>query len=125
MRVDGAPEKFLQQSRLLKRIHNKSGGNNEVNTNTSLLTPLVLSCALLTGCTVTTGSSSRAIRIADEQQGVSSNSKVRQLQQELKLAEQQIELEKKKRVLAEERLKKLQEKPDKLEPVEKKSGHGS
>jgi|ERR1044071_901583 hypothetical protein len=116
---------FLQQSRLLKRIHYKSGGSNEVNINTSLLTPLVLSCALLTGCTVTTGSSSRAVRIAGEQQNVSSENKVRQLQQELKLAEQRVELEKKKREFAEERLKNLQEETDKSEAVENKSGRGS
>ena len=96
-----------------------------MNTNTSLLTLLVLSCVLLTGCTVTTGSSSRAVRIAGEQQNVSSESKVRQLQQELKLAEQRVELEKKKREFAEERLKKLQKETDKSDAVQNKSGHGS
>jgi hypothetical protein len=96
-----------------------------VNTNTSLLTLLVLSCALLTGCNITTGCSSRAIRIADEPQDVSSKNKVRQLQQELKLAEQRIDLEKKKRESAEERLKKRQEKPDKPDALEEKTEHGS
>jgi septal ring factor EnvC (AmiA/AmiB activator) len=96
-----------------------------VNTNTSLLTLLVLSCAFLTGCNITTGCSSRAIRIVDEPQDVSSQNKVRQLQQELKLAEQRIDLEKKKRESAEERLKKLQEKTDKPDALEKEPAHGS
>lgn len=95
-----------------------------MNTNTSLLTLLVLSCALLTGCNVTTGSSSRAIRIADEE-CASSETKMRQLQQELKLAEKRADLEKKKRELAEERLKKLQEKTAKPDALEKESDHGS
>jgi hypothetical protein len=50
---------------------------------------------------------------------------MRQLQQELKLAEQRIDLEKKKREFAEERLQKLQEKQDKPEAVEDESQHGS
>jgi septal ring factor EnvC (AmiA/AmiB activator) len=96
-----------------------------VNTNTSLLTLLVLSCALLTGCNVTSGCSSRAIRVADEPQDVSSKNRVRQLQQELKLAEQRIDVEKRKRESAEDRLKKLQEKTDKPDALEKESEHGS
>jgi outer membrane biogenesis lipoprotein LolB len=95
-----------------------------VNTKTSLLTVLALNTALFTGCTVTTGSSSRAIRVADEQ-CASSESKTRQLQQELKLAEKRADLEKQKRELAEERLKKLQEKRAKPDVPEKESDHGS
>lgn len=96
-----------------------------MNTKTSLLNLLVLSCALLTGCTVTTGSSSRAIRVTDEQQNVSSERKVRQLQEELRLAEKRADLEKRKREFAEERLKKLQEKTAQPDVLEKESRHGS
>jgi hypothetical protein len=105
------------------------GGMNEVNTRTSLLTLFVLSVALVTGCTVTTGSSSRAMRLADEQ-CASTETKMRQLQQELKLAEKRADLEKQKREFAEERLQKLQEKTDKPKTdkptaLEDRSEHGS
>jgi hypothetical protein len=100
------------------------GGINEVNTKTSLLTLLALNIALLAGCTITTGSSSRAIRIADDG-CTSSESKTRQLQEDLKLAEKRADLEKHKRELAEERLKKLQEKSAKPDALDKRSEHGS
>jgi butyrate kinase len=95
-----------------------------VSTKTSLLTLLVLSCTLFTGCHISTGSSAREIRIADEQ-CATAESKMRQLQQELKLAEKRADLEKRKREVAEERLKKLQEKTDKPDAVENESEHGS
>jgi hypothetical protein len=98
---------------------------NEVNTKTSLLTLLVLSCALLTGCTVTTGSCPKVLRIVDEQGNVSAERRVRQLQEDLRVAEKRADLEKQKRELAEERLKKLQEKPASPETLEKRSERGS
>ena len=96
-----------------------------MNTKTSLLTMLVLCGALLSGCTVTTGSSSRAIRVADERQNVSAERRVRLLQEELRLAEKRADFEKQKREFAEERLKKLQERPAKPEPSDKESRRGS
>lgn len=95
-----------------------------MNTKTSLLTLLALNAALLTGCTVTTGSSSRAIRLAGEE-CASSESKLHRLQEDLKLAEKRADLEKHKREVAEERLKKLQEKPAKPDALDKLAEHGS
>jgi outer membrane murein-binding lipoprotein Lpp len=107
---------------LITSIHR--GGMNEVSTKTSLLSLIALSGALLTGCIYTTGSSSRAIRIADEQ-CASTESKMRQLQSELKLAEQRAAREKQRREFAEERLKKLEAKTEKPGALEKDARHGS
>ena len=95
-----------------------------MKTKTSLLILFVLSVALLSGCSVTTGSTSRAIRVTNEQRS-SAESKMRQLQAELKLAEKRADLEKQRREFAEERLKKLQEKTDKPDKAEDNSDHGS
>ena len=95
-----------------------------MNTKTSLLTLMILSAALLSGCNVTTGSSSRAIRMMDDR-CASAESKLRQLQADLKLAEQRADLESQRRKFAEERLKKLDEKTDKPAALENNSDHGS
>ena len=100
-----------------------------MNIKPSLLAIPALNVALLAGCTVTTGSSSRAVRIAEEQ-CASAENKVRQLQEELKLADKRAELEKQKREFAEERLKKQQKAPDEPQSespdaAEDESEHGS
>ena len=115
--------------RSLRGEQTPGGGIDEVNTKTTLLTLPVLSAALLTGCTVTTGSSSRAVRVADGQCSAA-ESKLRRSQEELQLAEERADLERQRREFAEERLKKLREKtgkPKTAKPdeVENKPSHGS
>ena len=90
-----------------------------MSTRTFIATLLVLSASILTGCNIHTGTKSAAVQVE-----VSSESKVAQLQKELKLANERADLEKQKREFAEVQLKKLKEekeKPDDSDEVDNPS----
>jgi hypothetical protein len=86
------------------------GGIDEVSNRTSIATLLVLSASILIGCNINTGTKSAAVQFC-----VSSESKVAQLQKELKLANERADLEKQKREFAEVQLKKLKEEKEKTD----------
>lgn len=91
-----------------------------MSAKTSIATLLLLSAVLLTGCTVSFGTGTKATQVtgdkietACEQQDIPSQSTPAQQQEELRLAnerarlaEEKAEFEKQKREFAEERLKK-------------------
>jgi hypothetical protein len=113
---------YISQILCLSRIGILYGTTNisrryrEVTAKAFIIALHVLSASLLTGCNVTTGTKSTAIRVAGEQQDISSKIKVARLQEELKLAnersklaEARADLERKKREFAEEQLRKQKE----------------